>query len=90
MTQSFGNSDSPANQQALDAVADLLQRLQEGSMVQSFVLLVETVDLEDRWVSAFTAPDQRAWESLGLLHYALNLENSVRLFPEEDGGPQDD
>lgn len=78
-SQSFGDSDVPINDWALSHVAALIAEVQPGSMVQKFVLLVEVIDEEDRWLSAFTAPGQKAWDSMGLLQYGLNLENSVRL-----------
>jgi hypothetical protein len=64
-------------------VAALIAEVQPGSMVQKFVLLVEVIDEDDRWLSAFSAPGQKMWDSMGMLQYALNLENSVRLDTED-------
>lgn len=81
--ESFGESSLEVNEQALAAVADFLQSVQPGGMVQKFVLIVETIDGEDRWMSAFTAPGQKRWDSLGLLAYATVLESNVVLGPED-------
>lgn len=82
--ESFGGSSRDINEQALTAVADFLQAAQPGCMVQKFVLIVETIDGEDRWMSAFTAPGQKRWDSLGLLSYATVLESNVVLGPDTD------
>lgn len=82
--ESFGESSLEVNEQALAAVAGFLQSVQPGGMVQKFVLVVETIDGEDRWMSAFTAPGQKRWDSLGLLSYANVLESNVVLGPETD------
>ena len=70
-------SDLTADERALQRVAELVQEVQPGSMVQRFVLMVETIDNEDRWISAFTAPDQKAWDTLGLLQYGLSYEQAA-------------
>lgn len=78
-------SEDDANEAALHAVAELMTALHPGSMVQRFVLMVETIDAENRWMSAFTAPDQRAWDSMGLLQYGLHVEAAaVRVEPPDD------
>ena len=48
-------------------------------MVQRFVLVVETLDDEGKWFSAFTAPGQKRWDSLGLLAYATAIETNTRM-----------
>ena len=63
-----------ADDLALQRVADLIHELQPGSMVQRFVLMVETITEDDRYISGFTAPDQKAWDTLGLLHYGTTYE----------------
>lgn len=91
--ESFGASDLPCNEAALEHVADLIQQVQPGSMVQRFVLLVETVAEDDRYISGFTAPGQKQWDSLGLLEYGLALErNSVGIVigPDDDSDTDDD
>lgn len=82
--EAFGDASGDANEIALGRVADLIAELQPGSMVQRFVLVVETIDAEDRWFSAFTAPGQKRWDSLGLLDYALVCERNVVLEVERD------
>lgn len=83
--EAFGDASGDANAAALDRVADLIAELQPGGMVQRFVLLVETIDAEDRWFSAFTAPGQKRWDSLGLLEYGLVCERNVVLKAERGG-----
>ena len=83
--ESFGGSGSDSNEDALGFVGQLIQKVQPGSMVQKFVLLVETIDNEDRWISAFTAPGQKRWDSMGMLDYGLNLERNTVLTDDTDG-----
>lgn len=85
--ESFGGSSNDVNEAALTAVADFIQQVQPGSMVQKFILLVETIDNEDRWISAFTAPGQKRWDSMGMLTYAITLEQNTVLADDND---QDD
>lgn len=82
--ESFGDSDCEANDAALEAVAALIHKLQEGSMVQRFVLVVETIDEENKWFSAFTAPGQKRWDSLGLLAYATAIESNTHIDNSDD------
>ena len=82
--ESFGDSHLDINERALTAVADLIQQVQPGSMTQRFVLLVETIDDEDRWLSAFTAPGQKAWDTMGMLQYGMTMEQNIELGPDED------
>lgn len=76
--ESFGESSLELMEQALDAVSAFVHSLPtcRGDMVQRFVLLVETIDENDRWLSAFTAPGQKAWDTLGLLEYGRMMEHS--------------
>lgn len=83
-TESFGDSHGELAEKALTAVADFIQSVQPGSMVQKFVLLVEVIDEEDRWLSAFTAPGQKSWDTLGLLAYAEAIDSNIALEPPED------
>ena len=85
--ESFGGSSGETNEKALNAVADFIQQVQPGGMVQKFVLLVETIDNEDRWLSAFTAPGQKRWDSMGMLQYGMTLEQNTVLEaePYDDG-----
>ena len=79
-----GLGQGDANDLALDAVSELIQQLQPGSMVQRFVLVVETIDDEDRWLSAFTAPGQKRWDTMGLLQYGLAAETNFVVSSDED------
>ena len=82
----FDNNGEIANAAAIEAVANLIREVQPGGMVQKFVLLVETIDEDDRWISAFVAPNQKRWDTLGLLDYGLTIERQVliRLEDEDD------
>ena len=89
--ESFGDSSIDANEQALDAVAAFVRSLPntQGDMVQRFVLLVETIDEDDRWLSAFTAPGQKAWDTLGLLEFARDIERSYNNVASPDSDDED-
>lgn len=88
--ESFGGSSGETNERALQAVGDFLQTVQPNSMVQKFVLLVETIDGDDRWLSAFTAPGQKRWDSMGMLQYGLTLERNTVLRAEPYDDDHDD
>jgi hypothetical protein len=52
----------------------------EGEMVTRWVALVEIIDSHgERAVYSMGAPDQRAWDSLGLLDYGIQLERAALL-----------
>lgn len=69
----------------LDAIAEVIRKAQgDHAMVQSFALVVETIDLDDRYISTFCAPGQKAWESMGLLQYALTAEQNFGITVEGD------
>jgi hypothetical protein len=89
--ESFSGKPTPANEQALEVVATLINEIQPGAMVQKFVLLVETIDGEDRWLSTFAAPGQKAWDTMGMLQYALTFEANFQAHSEadEDIDPED-
>lgn len=72
-------------ERALDAVAEFVRSIPscQGDMVQKFVLLVETIDEDDRWISTFTAPGQKRWDTLGMLEYGMTLERNQWLDPNE-------
>ncbi len=60
-----------------EAVAGAVQQLDDGAMVTRFVVLAEVVGGDsDRalWIGA--APDQRAWDTYGLLRFALAQEDA--------------
>jgi hypothetical protein len=70
---------TPANEAALQKVAELISEVQDGGgFVQKFVLMVETVDGDDRWLSSFCAPGQKAWDTMGLLQYGLSFESNFQ------------
>lgn len=75
--ESLGGDISEINERALTAVADFIHSVSPGDMVQRFVLVVETIDSDDRWLSAFTAPAQKRWDTMGLLEYAMTMERNV-------------
>lgn len=80
--ESFGESSTPANEVALQRVGELMQEIQPGGMVQKFVLMVETIDGEDRWLSSFTAPGQKAWDTMGMLQYGMSFESNFQSHSE--------
>jgi hypothetical protein len=82
--ESFGGSSGDANEAALTAIGDLIASVQPDSMVQKFVLLVETIDGDDRWISAFTAPGQKRWDTMGMLQYGMTLEQNTVLEADTD------
>lgn len=73
-----------ADEAALERIADLIAEVQPGSMVQGFVLLVEVIDAEDRWLSAFTAPGQKAWDTMGMLQYGITYEHNGLQVADDD------
>lgn len=90
--QSFGGSESEFDEAALQHIADLIAERQPNSMVQRFVLVIETADANDRWLSAAVAPGQKSWDTLGLLDWALTAERSVAqaTFLDDDDDEEDD
>lgn len=75
--ESFGGSNDRANRTATEHIARLVREVQgDDTMLLKFVLITETMDGDDRWLAAYTSLDMRAWETLGLLAYAQQLENS--------------
>lgn len=63
---------------ALQAVGDLVGQLYPGAMVQRFVVIAEIIDADaERAVWCTTAPDQRAWDTLGLLDFARLIEHAA-------------
>ena len=72
--ESFGDSSTENNEKALNAIADLVKDILPGSMTQKFVLIVETIDEEDRKLYCYTAPGQKIWDTLGILAFANGVE----------------
>jgi hypothetical protein len=59
-----------------NAVADVLAH-HETSMVTKWIILVEVVDeAGDRGMWTFTSPGATAWDSLGMLTYATQMEQA--------------
>ena len=57
------------------AIGNLIQQIDPNAMVTKFVALVEIVDTEgERAVWSLASPDQKTWDSLGLIEYARALE----------------
>lgn len=64
--------------QAHDALADLIREIDPGAMLTRWVLLLEVVDDQgERALWTIAAPDQKAWDTLGLLDYARAVETSA-------------
>lgn len=85
LMSTIGNPGGPhLDEKALEKVTELIVDIQPESMVTGFVLIVQTADAEDRWLSTFTAPGQKAWESLGMLGYCTAIENNAALVDIDD------
>lgn len=74
--ESFGNSSTENNEIALQMVADFLAKIKPGHMTQKFVLLIETIDEDDRNLLGYTAPGQKVWDTLGMLEFVSAFEKS--------------
>ena len=72
-------SDEEERQQfALDAVADLIQQIDPGSMVTRFVLVAEVVDgANERCCWVLTPPGSLPWDTLGLCSWASVIEQNA-------------
>lgn len=58
-----------------DALADMIAKLDPGAMLTRYIVLAEVVDAEGRralWSGS--APDQKTWDTMGLLDYARAVE----------------
>ena len=63
---------------ALDAVSSLIADVEPGAMVQRFVLLVEIIgDDGERAMWTLVPPDAKAWDSLGLIEHARQIEQAA-------------
>ena len=70
-----------AAQQAVSTVAG-----EYGHMITRYILVAETMDEDgERAVLMAASPDQRAWDSIGLLGYALQLEQAGTLLEAVEG-----
>lgn len=64
-------------EQAHAAIADLIQTIDGGAILTGFTLCAEIVGTDGKralWM--LTPPDQRAWDTLGYLTYALQVEQA--------------
>lgn len=82
--ESFGGSSGDLEETALRHIGELIREVQPNSMVQRFVLVVETIDEDDRWLSAFTSPGLKRWDSIGMLDYAASLERNNLIARDDD------
>lgn len=65
------------NEAALSAVSEFIYKIDNGSMVQRFVLLVDVIDTEgERSMWSFAPPGSKPWDTLGLLAFAMQLEQA--------------
>lgn len=85
--ESFAGANQHTNEVALEHVCRLIADLQPGSIVETFVLVTVTGDADDRWLSAFVAPGQKRWETLGLLAHATMLDTNV-IYDATGGGEE--
>ena len=66
------------------AIADTLAK-HEGGFVTKWVALIETVDPDgERGLWAATSDDVKAWDTMGLLQYGLQLQVAQTLHGDED------
>ncbi len=78
-----GNTE--ADPLALAKIGELIREVQgDDAMVAKFVLIVETFEEDDTYISTFTSPGLKEWQSMGLLHWALDAEGRTRLTNEEE------
>jgi hypothetical protein len=83
--------DSPEDRKwrsaaAEEAIGGLVQQIDPGAMATKFVVLIETVDGDGvRALWALTPDDLAAWESVGMLQYAMLREQAAVLDAQEEG-----
>lgn len=71
-----GNTE--ADVPAMRHVSELITTVQgDDAMVLRFVLVVETLEEDDRCISTFTSPGLKEWDSIGLLQWVLDNEGSM-------------
>jgi hypothetical protein len=77
--ESVFSGDEQGNIYALQQISELIRGLHEdNAMVTKFVLIVETIEEEDRYLQCFAAPNQKAWDTMGLLRYASMFEENFQ------------
>lgn len=63
---------------AASLIGELIDGLDPGAFVTRWVVVAEVIDAEgDRAVWMDVSDDAKAWDSLGLLEYALQRERST-------------
>lgn len=78
-------TDGPGIEAALaDAIADVLAR-HERSMTTKWVTLIETLDENGgRGLWTFTSEGATAWDTLGLLTFAVQMEQTKAICHHEE------
>jgi hypothetical protein len=75
--------DAELRRLGTDAVSDLISKIDQGAMATRFALLIEVVDAEgERGLWAISPDGQKAWDTLGLLQYAIQLEQAASVRDE--------
>jgi hypothetical protein len=70
---------------AQEAVAALIREINPGAMATRFVLLVEVIDADgERALWTLAPPEQRRWDTLGLVDFARALEYSRTAWDERE------
>lgn len=82
--ESFGGSSRDVEEVALKHVGALIHEVQPDAIVTRFVLIVETIDDDDKCLSAFPSPGLKQWESMGFLEYALQRERMNDVDDEDE------
>lgn len=88
MTGRTPSSDESPNGADFDGdVSNLVARIAPGDVVVTrYVLVAEVIDAEgDRAVVTVGHEDAAPWDVYGLLHYALERENALRVAQRLEG-----
>lgn len=76
--------NTAADEPAMAHVSQLITEVQgSDAMVTRFVLIVESIDADDRYISTFTSPGLKEWDSIGLLQWALDNEGCTVIYTDE-------
>lgn len=69
------------------AISDVLTK--HGLYLNRWLLVTEVVEADgDRSLNSFASPDLRAWDSLGMLEFALAQERGALFAEAADEGPE--
>lgn len=74
------------HERAHEKVTELVRGENPTAMLTRFVVVAEVIDDEDRHMYCYVAPDQRAWDTLGLLQFADALERTAIIHGEAPDG----